>query len=79
MIPGAVSDRGQVAERPGEREVEAEVARLEGSFDATSIALRSVEVPARKSDIAIGEVALVWTPWRTGADGFPVPAFEGMP
>ena len=37
--------------------------------------LRSIEVPARKSDIAVGEVALVWTPWRTGADGFPAPAY----
>ena len=59
-----------------QREVEAEVAKLEGSFDATTVALRSIEVPARKSDIAVGEVALVWTPWRTGADGFPAPAHD---
>jgi hypothetical protein len=60
-----------------QREVEAEVAKLEGSFDAASIALRAVEVPARKSDIAVGEIALVWAPWRKGADGFPAPAYEG--
>ena len=59
-----------------DREVEAEVAKLETSFDATNIALRTVDVPARKSDIAVGEVALVWTPWRTGADGFPAPAYD---
>ena len=59
-----------------QREVEAEVAKLETSFDATNIALRTVDVPARKSDIAVGEVALVWTPWRTGADGFPAPAYD---
>ena len=59
-----------------QRELEAEVARLEGSLDATALALRSVEVPARKSDIAIGEVALVWAPWRRGVDGFPAPAYE---
>ena len=35
-----------------------------------------VEVPARKSDIAVGEVALVWAPWRKGADGFPAPAYD---
>jgi hypothetical protein len=58
------------------REVEAEVARLETTLDATSISLRSVEVPARKSDIAVGEVALVWAPWRKGADGFPAPAYD---
>ena len=59
-----------------QREVEAEVAKLEGSLDSAALALRSVDVPARKSDIAIGEVALVWTPWRKGADGFPAPAYQ---
>ena len=60
-----------------QREVEAEVARLETTLDAFArIALRAVEVPARKSDIAVGEVALVWAPWRKGADGFPAPAYD---
>jgi hypothetical protein len=58
-----------------QREVEAEVSRLETTLDPSTISLRSVEVPARKSDIAVGEVALVWVPWRKGADGFPAPAY----
>jgi hypothetical protein len=58
------------------RDVEAEVARLEGTLDAAAIALRSIDVAARKSDIAVGEVALVWAPWRKGADGFPAPAYD---
>ncbi len=58
-----------------QREVEAEVARLEGTLDSASISLQTIDVPARKSDIAVGEVALVWTPWRKGADGFPAPAY----
>jgi hypothetical protein len=58
------------------REVDAEVARLETNLDASNVALRSVDVPARKSDIAVGEVALVWAPWRKGADGFPAPAYD---
>lgn len=57
-------------------EVDAEVARLESSLDSSNVALRSVDVPARKSDIAVGEVALVWAPWRKGADGFPAPAYD---
>jgi hypothetical protein len=57
-------------------QVDAEVARLETTLDASTVTLAPVEVPARKSDIAVGEVALVWTPWRTGADGFPAPAFD---
>ena len=59
-----------------QREVEAEAAKLESSLDAGTIALRTIEVPARKSDIAVGEVALVWAPWRKGADGFPAPAYD---
>jgi hypothetical protein len=59
-----------------QREVEVEVARLETTMDPSTLALKPVEVPARKSDIAVGEVALVWAPWRKGADGFPAPAYE---
>ena len=58
------------------RDVDAEVARLETTLDAGTVVLTPAEIPARKSDIAIGEVALVWTPWRKGADGFPAPAFD---
>ena len=59
-----------------QQEGEAEVAKLAASLDASAVALRSVAVTPRKSDLAIGEVALVWTPWRRGSDGFPAPAFE---
>jgi hypothetical protein len=55
-------------------ELEAEIAALEGSLDAQDITLRRFTVAPRKTDIAIGKVALLWTPWRTGADGFPVEA-----
>ncbi len=57
-------------------EFESETARLAQSLDASAIALRTVQLTPRKSDIAIGEVALVWAPWRKGADGFPMPAFD---
>ncbi|HET7810709.1 MAG TPA: hypothetical protein VFL16_09040 [Steroidobacteraceae bacterium] len=59
-----------------QREVDADVARLESSLDSAGITLTSVDVPARKSDIAVGEVALIWAPWRQGADGFPAPAYD---
>jgi hypothetical protein len=58
------------------RAVDAEVANIDTTLDASTITVRTIEVPARKSDIAVGEVALVWTPWRKGADGFPAPAFD---
>ncbi|MCU0760257.1 MAG: hypothetical protein MUF07_13810 [Steroidobacteraceae bacterium] len=59
-----------------QQEGEAEAAKLAASLDAATVALRSVAVTPRKSDLAIGEVALVWTPWRRGSDGFPAPAFD---
>jgi hypothetical protein len=55
-------------------ECEQEVARLQSSLDAGALALTSQELAPRKSDIAVGTVALAWTPWRTGTDGFPAPA-----
>ena len=54
---------------------EQEVASLQASLDASSLALTTQELAPRKSDIAIGTVALVWTPWRTGTDGFATAAF----
>ena len=57
-------------------ECEAETARLAQSLDAGAISLRTVQLTPRKSDIAVGEVALVWAPWRKAADGFPAAAFD---
>jgi hypothetical protein len=57
-------------------ESEAEISRLAESLDASSIVLRATTVTPRKSDLAVGEVALVWAPWRRDADGFQAPAFS---
>jgi hypothetical protein len=57
-----------------QQQFDADVAALETRFDATTVSLRTVQLSPRKSDIAVGEVALVWTPWRKGADGVPTPA-----
>jgi hypothetical protein len=59
-----------------QRQFETESAALERSLDAAAAPMRKVPVSPRKSDISVGEVALVWLPWRKGADGFPAPAFE---
>ncbi len=64
----------QQKQRDLQQQFEADTAALETRFDATTAVLRKVQVSPRKSDIAVGEVALVWTPWRKGADGFPTPA-----
>ncbi|MEJ1966190.1 MAG: ATP-binding protein [Gammaproteobacteria bacterium] len=59
-----------------QRQFEADSTALERTLDLSAVSFRSAQVAARKSDIAVGEVALVWAPWRTGADGFPAPAFD---
>jgi hypothetical protein len=53
-------------------ESEAEIAALTASFEGEAVTLRKVSVTPRKSDIAVGQLALVWVPWRKDADGFPV-------
>jgi hypothetical protein len=57
-------------------ELDAEIAALGRTLDPAAVAIRSVQLSPRKSDIAVGEIALVWTAWRRGADGFPLAAFE---
>jgi hypothetical protein len=57
-----------------QQQFDADAATLATRFDASAVTLRKVQVSPRKSDIAVGEVALVWMPWRKGADGFPTPA-----
>jgi hypothetical protein len=56
--------------------IEAEVAALAQSLDATSVDLERVRVPPRKSDISVGRVVLAWEPWRVAADGLPQPAWQ---
>jgi hypothetical protein len=59
-----------------QRQLEAETAALGSSLEAGTVTLRKVQVSPRKSDVAVGEVALVWVPWKKGVDGFPEPAYE---
>jgi hypothetical protein len=67
---------GQIEQRLADlnQECEAAVAALDTTLDAQAVALRAVNLAPRKTDIAVGKVMLLWTPWRTGVDGFPVAA-----
>lgn len=58
------------------QECEAQAVELERATDPQSVAIRGMEVSARKSDIAVATPALLWVPWRTGADGIPAPAHD---
>jgi hypothetical protein len=58
-------DNLEAVQRQGadlQRELEAETAALGSSLDAGTVTLRKVQVKPRKSDITVGEVALVWEP-----------------
>lgn len=57
-----------------QKECEDAIAQIGSTLDAGTVALREVSLTPRKSDIAIGQVLLLWTPWHRGADGFPVRA-----
>jgi hypothetical protein len=80
------SERGDV-ERAGEsleslsaerdeflKRIEQEAGALTASLDPASIGLEKIRIAPRKSDIAVGRIALAWEPWRAGPDGFPRPA-----
>jgi len=56
------------------RSIEQEAGALTASLDPASVALEKIRIAPRKSDIAVGRIALAWEPWRAGADGFPRPA-----
>lgn len=59
-----------------QQECAEQVAGTSQAFDAATVALRPLSVTPRKSDIAVGEIALAWAPWRAGSDGFDTPAFS---
>jgi hypothetical protein len=56
------------------KRIEQEASALTATLDPASIALDRIRIAPRKSDIAIGRIAIAWEPWRSGTDGFPRPA-----
>ena len=50
-----------------QQQLQQAVAALEQSLDATTVALRSASLAPRKSDILVGNVALVWLPQHLDA------------
>jgi hypothetical protein len=56
--------------------MEAEVATLAASLDPHTVELERIEVPPRKTDIAVTALRLAWEPWRRGDDGAEVSAWD---
>jgi hypothetical protein len=55
--------------------VESEVTTIQQGADAASLPLESVVLRPKKSDIQVGQVLLVWTPWQIAADGVATKTF----
>lgn len=58
-----------------DQELAEEIKTLEGKFDVESLTLKTLEITPRKSDIEVGHVAVVWTPWQVDAQGIAEPLF----
>ncbi len=57
-----------------EQSCQHEIAALE-SRGIESLVIESLQVPARKGDLDVAPLVLVWTPWRVAADGSALPAW----
>ncbi|MEZ4649911.1 MAG: DUF87 domain-containing protein [Candidatus Eisenbacteria bacterium] len=52
-----------------EREFQSEVETMTGEFEVQNLELERIEIPPKKSEISVEELAVVWTPWaRAGRD-----------
>jgi hypothetical protein len=65
----------QQAQQQLQSDCAAALEALKARLDPAAVTLVQVQVAARKSDIAVAELAVAWAPWRSGADGFPAPAY----
>jgi hypothetical protein len=75
---GRAEDRAdQIAARLAELEqsCEQEIAALEAR-SVESVAIEELRVAARKADLEVDPLVLVWTPWRVAADGSAQPAWS---
>ena len=57
-----------------EQRCQEEIAALEAR-GSDSVALEELRIPARKADLEVEPLVLVWTPWRVAADGSAEPAW----
>ena len=58
-----------------EDELAAEVARLESELDPRNLEITGKEIAPRKSDVAVGPVAVLWRPWSVDAAGIAEPGW----
>ena len=59
-----------------EEEFRTEAGRVQQDFAPEDIEVREILIRPRKTDIMVGDLVLVWTPWRMTRDGLAEPLFE---
>jgi hypothetical protein len=59
-----------------EDEFRTEAGRIQRDFEPEDIQIREILIRPRKTDITVGDLVLVWTPWRMNQDGLAEPLFE---
>lgn len=57
-----------------EAELEKEVARMQAEYDPAALAVETIEIAPRKSDISSAPLTLAWVPWHVDASGLARPA-----
>jgi hypothetical protein len=62
-----------------EDEFEREVLELSLASDIDNLALESIDLRPRKSDIQLEPLQVVWTPWQVDGAGVATPLFEAPP
>ncbi len=58
-----------------EQRFEQELERLQAKWAVDQLGIEEVEVRPRKSDIDVGTISLVWTPWQVDAAGVAAPLY----
>ena len=58
-----------------EAECEARLEAVRDQLDDSGVVCRELAIRPKKTDLTVERVALVWTPWRVGADGIAEPEF----
>lgn len=76
-VDAAEANLEAIAEKQADLEsrIQSEATVIQQQYDPAGWTFEEVEIAPKKSDITLGQVALVWTPWQRDAQGNLVPAW----
>ncbi len=76
-VDAAEANLEAIAEKQADLEsrIQSEATVIQQQYDPAGWTFEEVEIAPKKSDITLGQVTLVWTPWQRDAQGNLVPAW----